>query len=239
MKRSNGAGAESDPQAGQECYLCKGATPAGDVYDFYGGFCVDYQRKQAFLSNTVHIRAKYRDMGRYHVFVCDGCASRLRRRRHLPGVIGWGLVSVGCLIGLAVAWAKRGPTGLLWVLGLFGGLMGLIALMELLQLLERHSKSAILSGLIVERVKKDPHMLAKGDSFFTPLEYKILFKDAPEAPLTAEEILARDRATRGSDPERRPKPRQEKAEEMRKCPHCGGAIPTYAQACLHCKKILA
>jgi hypothetical protein len=236
MKRRTD-GAENEPQAAQECYLCKQAAATGAIYDFYAGFCVDYQRSRAFLSNTVHIRAKYRDLGRYHVFVCDGCVSRLRLRKHLPGLIGWGVVSVGCLLGLAVALAMGGPKGLLFVLGLFGFLAGLLSVLGLLQLLQPAARSSVLPGLIVDRVKKDPHMLSKGDTFFSPEEYKVLFKKEEEAPLTAEELLARDRATRGRDPERR-KPRKEKAQEMRQCPHCGGAIPSYAQACLHCKKIL-
>ena len=239
MKRRTDRAAD-EPQADRECYLCKRPAAAGEVFEFYGGFCVDYQRRQAFLSNTVHIRAKYRDMGRYHVFVCDDCVARVRRRKHLPGLIGFGLAGAGCLIGLAVALAKGAPKGLDFTLGLFGFLCGLLAVLELLQLLQPAARSSTLPGLLVDRVKKDPHMLSKGDSFFTDAEYKVMFKDAPDVPLTAEELLARDRATRGSDPERpRPKKAKEKAPEMRKCPHCGGAIPSYAQACLHCKKILA
>ena len=52
----------------------------------------------------------------------------------------------------------------------------------------------------------------------------------------AEELLAQGQAE-ARPPRRGPQP--PKQEATRACPFCGGEIPSYAQACSHCKKILA
>src|SRR5215831_12233352 len=97
-RRKHDEDLEADTRDEPSCCFCKYEGP-GEVYDYWAGFCVDYKRTRAFLSSTVHIRAKYRDLRKYHVFVCDVCAGRMRLKRHLPGAIGWGVLLIGCLIG--------------------------------------------------------------------------------------------------------------------------------------------
>jgi hypothetical protein len=219
---------------GPGCYFCGQQAP-GDIYEFYAGFCVDYQRKRAFLSNTVHIKATYRDLKRYGVSVCDGCAAMARGKRHLPGLIGWGLAALGCGVGAAVVAitnvAGENAIPLLGIFGLFGGLAALLAGLDAWQLTRSGSSPAVTLKLL-EEVKTDAGFREKGATFFGPEEYKVMFKDAPDEPLTAEDILGRAGSEwRG--------PKRKKAKDTRACPFCGGAIPNYAQACPHCKKILA
>src|SRR5262249_32087692 len=164
------------------CYFCRGQAP-GEIYDFYAGFCIDYQRKRAFLSNTVHIRATYRDLKRYGVHVCDNCAAQKRLKRHLPTLIGWGLVAVGCAGGAVYA-AVTQVAGdqtiyLLGVFGLFGGLGGLLAVLAGWELFSTHSSPAVTIALL-EELKHDPRWVKKGDSFFGPEEYKVLFKQTAD-----------------------------------------------------------
>src|SRR5262245_43424005 len=224
---------------GPDCYFCGQPSP-GDFFDFYAGFCVDYQRTRAFLSNTVRIRATYRDLGRYSVLVCDDCAARTRLKRNLPGLLGWGLAALGCGIGALVAFITNAAGDqniyLQGVCGLFGGLAGLLAALEGSHLVVPGTSPAV-TMTVLEWVKKDPVWMKKGDSFFGPEEYRHLFKDSGETPMSADEILARDRTGSRGPKKRKPKPR--KAQDTQPCPFCGVAIPSYAQACPHCKKILA
>jgi hypothetical protein len=221
---------------GADCYFCGQPSP-GDIYEFYAGFCEDYQRTRAFLSNTVHIKATYSGLKRYGVSICDACATDARRKRHLPGLIGWGLAAVGCGIGAAIVFVMNAAGDqtiyLLGVLGLFGGLSALLAVLEAWALARPGSSPAVTLKLL-EEVKTDRALRDKGDSFFAPEEYQVMFKDAPDQPLTAEEILSRDR-TGGKG---RREPKRNKAQDSKACPFCQGEIPTYAQACPHCKKIL-
>ena len=76
-RRKHDEDLEADTRDEPSCCFCKYEGP-GEVYDYWAGFCVDYKRTRAFLSSTVHIRAKYRDLRKYHVFVCDVCAGRMR-----------------------------------------------------------------------------------------------------------------------------------------------------------------
>jgi hypothetical protein len=222
---------------GTTCYFCREEAP-GDIYDFYAGFCVDYQRTRAFLSNTVHIKATYRDLKRYGVLICEACAARTRQKRHLPGFIGWGLAALGCGIGAAVV-AVLKPAGdqniyLLGVLGLFGGLSALLAVLEGMALARLGSSPAVILK-VMEEVKTDRAFREKGDTFFDPAEYQVMFKDAgPPEPLAPEDIYSPSRT--GGERPRKPKAR--KTQDAKPCPHCGGTIPTYAQACPHCKRIL-
>jgi hypothetical protein len=222
----------------RRCYFCERRSP-GDYHEFWAGFCLDYKENRAFLSSTVHIRAKYRDLKRYRVLVCNTCAAGMRRKRHLAGAIGWGLLFFACAIAAAVV-AFTNVTGsgrphALGVIGLFGFLGGLLAVLEVWALVSPRSSPAV-TLVLMDRVKKDPKWLKKGDSFFSPEEHKVMFKNATEAPLTAEEILAMDQSGPRDSEER--KPRRRKNADVRSCPHCGGTIPSYAQACSHCKKVL-
>src|SRR5262245_59479777 len=123
-------------KAGTGCLFCGAADGGGDHYPFYAGFCVDYQEKRAFLSNTVHIRAKYRDLKRYSVPVCGDCTTSILRKRHLPSAIGWCSAAVGCGIGAAVV-AVLNVAGdqnvyLLGILGLFGVLTAVVGVIEVM-----------------------------------------------------------------------------------------------------------
>jgi hypothetical protein len=228
-----------DDDAGAGCLFCRRGAGGGEHYPFHAGFCVDYKETRAFLSDTTHVRAKYRDLKRYSLRVCDACAGELRRRHHLPGLIRWGAAFVGCVVGAVVVVvlnvAGDQMVYVLGILGLFGVLTGIVAGIELLHLAAPSSSPAV-SVAVLERVKKDPEFRNLGDSFFGPEEYRILFKDAREVPLTADEILARERAEGGGPKRKKAKARD--AADVQTCPHCRRAIPGYARACPHCKKVL-
>jgi hypothetical protein len=221
---------------GSTCYFC-GEESRGDIHDFYAGFCVDYQRNRAFLSNTVHIKATYRDLSRYGVLICENCAAQARQKRHLPGLIGWGLGAVACAIGAAIVFITHvggdSTIHILAIFGLFGGLSGLLAALEALALFRPATSPAVTLKLLDE-VKIDPALRDKGDSFFGPEEYKVMFKDAP-AELPLAEVLSPGRRRGG----KRRKSKHTKPQETKACPNCASTIPIYAQACPHCKKILA
>jgi hypothetical protein len=219
------------------CYFCGGQDPA-DFCEFYAGFCLFHKKTRAFLSNTVHIRGEYRDLKRYGVPVCDACATRARLWYHLPGILGWGLPALGCGLAAAVV-AVTNAAGdqtpyLLGVLLLFAVLGGVLSLLGVWQLLRPGSSPAVTLA-VLRRVKKDPKFRKKGDSFFGPEEYRVLFKAEDDKSLSAEELLARDRARGGGREGRRPK--RKTAQEKKACPFCEATIPSYAQACPHCKKV--
>src|SRR5262245_24655996 len=159
------------------CYFCKQAAP-GDDYEFYAGFCLYQKETRAFLSDTTHVRAEYRDVKRYSVPVCDGCATRTRLWYHLPWVVLWGSMFVVAALVAAAAgltnFAGDGTTALLATCGLFAVLGGILALISGWQLLRPDSSPAVTLA-VLDRVKKDPKFKKKGDSFFGPEEYRVLF----------------------------------------------------------------
>jgi hypothetical protein len=242
------------------CYFCSGGE--GDRrYDFYAGFVVAEKETRALFSNTVRFRGEYRDMKRLSVGVCDACEARIRRRRHLPWVIGYGVVFVVC--GIGAAWVHLSQGAAAWggtaAFGFFAGLGALMAALEAWGLVSPGTSGEVTTE-ILRQVKHDRSFRDQGDRFFGPEEYRVLFGEDQDVPTSAAEIIARgdpDRSERRrreerdpeddltvdeliarGEPERRRKPRPRREEETKSCPHCGGEIPAYAEACRHCKKIL-
>jgi len=177
----------------RKCYLCKSRSP-GDLCQFWAGFCVSYEKQD--LVDEVHIRAEYRDLKRYSVTVCDECAAKIRRKKHLLGAIAWGVGFVACAVGVLVANAKQiagdDTVYAVSVLWFFTALCALLALLEVWQM-QRGQWSPEVTRTVLKEVKRDLKYKKRGDTFFTPEEYHAMFPDSEDEPLTAEEILARDR----------------------------------------------
>ena len=133
--RSDIQAAGADPIDRRCCYICKRRSP-GDICEFWVGFCVRYNETD--LGDEVLINAKYRDLHRDSVTVCDSCAAGLRRKHHRWGFIGWGLGFLACAVGIGVAAVTRvagdGTVYLLGVLGLFAALAGLLAMLDAWQM---------------------------------------------------------------------------------------------------------
>lgn len=223
---------------GSACQLCKQDRP-GDLVHYYAGQHIETKERRAFFSNTTHITSTYQGIQRYNVYVCDACASAMRQQLYLPGAIGWNIAFLVCAAGGLYVYLTKTAGDQMWSLigciALFGGLFGLMGVLSLLELFQIDGGS--IDDLVVNRLKKDYRRTQdQGDTFFTEAEYRAMFKDAPQgdAALTADELLRRDAGR--SDRPRREKPSKE--ETTKECPHCGGVIPTYAEACKHCKKIL-
>jgi hypothetical protein len=222
------------------CHICQ-AKADGNIYHVWAGFCVNYQRTRQFLSNRVRIQAEYRNLKKYSVFVCADCAAHMRRMHHLFGAIGWGVAVFGCLIGavvvLTLGLTTKNLLSALGILAIFGGLSALLWVPDVWQLISPGLKSPTMDRLVLERTKKFFRLRNRGDSFFTPAGYRVLFKKESSEDLTAEDLLEMDGGrTEDRHGERERKPRR--AEDSKECPFCGGTIPRYAQACSWCKKIL-
>lgn len=177
----------------KKCYLCKQRTP-GELCHFWAGFCEQYDRTD--LVTEIEIRYKFRDMHRYSVTVCDDCAARIRFKKHLPAAIAWGIGAVGCAVGIIVASAMRvGGDGLVSMYAVLWFFTALCAMMALLSVWEmkRGVWSPEVTRDVLKKVKRDPKYKKRGDTFFTPEEYRFHYPESEDEPLTAEEILARDR----------------------------------------------
>lgn len=186
------------PSAGEtkqrKCYFCKERKP-GDPCSFWAGFCTYYDKQD--LVDEVVIDAKYRDLHRYSVSVCDNCSAELRKKHHLFGIIAWGLGFLASVVlGLYVYFSGLAGDQMLYAAGVFvffALLTGMLFVIECLYIREDSSSPAIILA-VLERVKMDPKYKEKGDSFFSPAEYEHMFPDAGDEPLTAEELIARDRS---------------------------------------------
>ncbi|MFO0927959.1 MAG: hypothetical protein U0736_13115 [Gemmataceae bacterium] len=223
------------------CQVCE-ATRPGQVYSFWGGFLTSYRETGSVLSSVKFVTAKYRNMRKCGVFVCRECASRTKRIGHLPGAIGWG-VGVAAFAGLTLA-ARSAPDWVFWGLTALTAVFGLLWLLDLVQLIRPSLDSPRMELLLLRRVRKKLIADGKGDEFFTEADYRALFKKDPSGMESAEDILAAAGQSLDDDEDDQPRRRRRKREagaapeEAKPCPHCGGQIPAYAQACSHCKKIL-
>jgi hypothetical protein len=213
------------------------------VYHYFAGQHLHTQKRRAFLSSTTHITSTYQGIQKYGVFVCDACVKAMYKGRYLLGAAGWSATFLACSLAAVYVYATNTAGDQMWALigifGLFGGLAGLLGVIGVMNVL---GIGAGVDDVIVNRLKKDPRRVKdQGDSFFTEIEYRHMFPDAPEAAdaLSAEQLLSLDagRSEREDRPgRRRPKPARE--EETKECPYCGKMIPAYAEACRYCKKIL-
>lgn len=214
------------------CEFCRQDRP-GQVYHYFAGQHL-HTEKRSFLSSTREIKSIYQGIQKYGVFVCNACTANMRKRRYLKGGIGWTLTSLACAGGAAYVYVTEAGGDQMWaVLGALALFVGLTAALGVVELLGAFGLSSNIDDIIVNRLKTDPRRVAdQGDSFFTEAEYRVLFQDGqePAEALTAEQLLALDAG--------RSKRKPPKEEELKECPHCAGKIPTYAQACRHCKKIL-
>jgi hypothetical protein len=229
------------------CCFCH-SDDEGQVYDVYAGFLVSHTERRAFLSSTTHIRQEYRGMKRIGLRVCPACEKSTRMRRHLPWMIGWGVGAA--LLGAGAVWWLVAMGAQSWggLVG-FGGFAALCALLSGLEAWElfKPGTSGAVQIAVVGYAGRCHELREAGDRFFGPEEYKVLFKDSEDLPLSAEELVSRAReddtfgaGDRGDEPEEEPRRRKRKPkeEDTKRCPHCDEAIPVYARACSHCKKIL-
>lgn len=173
----------------RKCYLCKERTP-GDLCEFWAGFCEQWDEQD--LVTEKKIRYKFRDLHRYSVTVCDDCAARIRLKKHLPRAIAWGALFLACAIGILITWLKAGPSYLITMLWAGAAFGLLVAAIESIWM-KRGEWSPDVTQDVLKKVKLDPKYKEKGDTFLTPDEHRALYPDVEDEPLTAEEILARDR----------------------------------------------
>ena len=233
-KQRNDEDMDADAPRDPRCRLCEQRRP-GQMYHFWGGVLVSSKEVGSILSNVSHITAKYRNLRKCGVFVCQQCASRMRRLSHLPGAIGWGVACV-VLAAVAVVTALRWPIAGV-IFGILAAVAALLWVLDLWQVIRPGLDSPRMDKLILNRATKYLRLQGKGDAFFTEAEYRSLFRKDPSYAESAEDILA-------AEDEEVPTPRRRKArrsreESTKSCQHCGGKIPSYAQACPLCKKILA
>jgi hypothetical protein len=131
-----------------------------------------------FWSGTVQVNAKYRNMKKVGIRVCQNCALGWWRWKHGLSSAAWGVPLLAILIGAASVPAfNPKPSDLIpiySILALFGIMIGFVWALETWELLFPSLKVASMEYLVLERVKGS--FASEGDSFFTNTDYRVTFR---------------------------------------------------------------
>jgi hypothetical protein len=147
------------------------------VYEFWSG-------KREKLTETRHfdrvkVTGTYSDLAPINVFVCNSCAAGLRRRKYLPGVIGWGILALPCLPGMAIIpfLGFDQASGLICLggLGFFAIPAALLLMYNLWQMFRPVPESEVTDRLVLNQVRTARDFGKRGYEFFTQGEYQRLF----------------------------------------------------------------
>jgi hypothetical protein len=160
------------------CGLCK-AERDGRVYEFWSGYREKFREDRLYDRKT-RVSYTYSDLKPFQVFVCNRCAARLRRQHYLVKFIVWSVVTLPCLVVLAIVPFLRMDR-------LSGYLcLGAVAvptaaalpfcLTYAWQMIRPVPANSVTDRVVLLQIRAKKEYGKKGHDFFTPAEYAEMFE---------------------------------------------------------------